>query len=839
MGCWALLLLLLRLVGSIYGCAVPTGLTHLLKMPKRSVASPIVHSPDPAWPRSRQWRLPEGRSGRRPSQSFRTTVVLTDEEYFASLHPAESQNSPEAADQKPFFDGYPYGRLRGADEAEPADERSTTDPERDSETETLKSSADVLRDHLEGFLSDMRNDLEPSLKERARFRIFNEFLDYGLETRYQNFSGELYRELMDHSQPTSGVNIIGVLSGKHRRTPDDHLIVLGAHYDTFKKTKGVNDNGSGIAALLEAARVLTAHRCDLDYTVIFVALDMEEIGCVGSYYFVNDFLITSELLRDGSKFQGAIILDTILHYNDTLYSQDIPEDFQHASPLVAQAIVADGFRGNFLASMSRWRMDERLARSFSRAWHQQSGPHFGLHSLAIPLGPQPLAANLAKHLNFLRSDHVMFWYHSHPVYKDSLSAILLTDTGPFRGTMRECYHNVCDDATALTDVNLQFVQKTTDSLISTIVDLAKGSCDAGVSDAPITEAEVWAALQQLRTTSARSPEGITTKIATTPSSRFQRTADTRATRPPTSKPELSSAGQRTKEAESYANLLARRSWDDFSDQLNDTLCTEKTWRIIKALLDPTKTRSESNKAIQRIIHTFEGDDNELLKRIEEKVYSTEKPDAYDKEYRGEDNPHLDRQITREEVYAAAKAATRNTAAGADRIRNFMIRNLSDEAVRQLTQFINEHWEKGTVPEEWKHATVVMIPKPGTKLQIENLRPISLTSCLGKLFERIVTRRLQQHLEEKGHYPDSMSGFRAKLSAQDVLLQIKEEVLTQVPYNGESVIMALDVKDAFDNAGHAAIMEGLNNANCGKKIHYYTRASLSNRTVTVGIGELRG
>ncbi|XP_075732863.1 uncharacterized protein LOC119176702 isoform X2 [Rhipicephalus microplus] len=479
MGCWVLLLLL-RLAGNTHACAVPSSLSHLLKMPKRSVASPIVHSVEPAWPRHRPWSITQARSGRRPSAPFRTTVVLTDEEYFTSVHPSESQNSPENTDHKPFFDGYPYGRSREPDQAE-TEESRTSDRDESVRTEPLTSSVEVLRDHLGGFLSDMRNDLDLHLKEIARVRIFNEFFGYGLETHYQNFTGELYKDVMDKSQTASGVNIIGVLPGKRRRTAEDQLIVLGAHYDTFKRTKGVNDNGSGVAALLEAARVLTAHQCDLNYTVIFVALDMEEIGCVGSYYFVHDFLISNELLRDGSKFQGAIIMDTILHYNDTMYSQDIPVDFQDASPMVVNAIMADSFRGNFLASMSRWRMDERLAMTFSRAWHREHKSNFRLHSLAIPLGPQPMAASLAKHINFLRSDHVMFWYHSHPVYRESLSAILLTDTGPFRGTMRECYHEVCDDITALNDLNLHFLQKTTNSLVATIVDLAKGSCDTECS----------------------------------------------------------------------------------------------------------------------------------------------------------------------------------------------------------------------------------------------------------------------------------------------------------------------------------------------------------------------
>ncbi|CAN7991169.1 unnamed protein product [Ixodes hexagonus] len=481
MGCSPrlLLLLLLRLTGDASPCAVPYGLIEVLKTSKRSLARPIVHSPE-SWgtSESRAWKAPEERSVYKPPQVFQTTMVLTDEEYFASFHPDGSQRNQQTHGRDPLAEGTSQ-RVAEEGKKMPTQGRSKNRAV-DSASKGVyltspKADVRILRSHLEGFLSDMRNDLNKDLKEEARVRVFNAFLEYGLDTRYQNFTGELYRDLIE-GQSTSGVNIIGVLPGKHRRTPKDHIIVLGAHYDTFKETKGVNDNGSGIAALLEVARVLTYHRCRLDYTVIFVALDMEEIGCVGSYYFVHDFLFPSELLRDSSKFQGAIILDTILHYNNSRHSQDIPKDFQNASPEVAYTIAADGHRGNFLASMSRWQLDSRLTLAFARAWDQQERPRYRLHSLSIPLGAQAITASLATHLNFLRSDHVMFWYHSHPSYKDSLSAILLTDTGPFRGTMRNCYHETCDDVRGLTDLNLHFVQKTTNALVALIMDLAKGSC---------------------------------------------------------------------------------------------------------------------------------------------------------------------------------------------------------------------------------------------------------------------------------------------------------------------------------------------------------------------------
>lgn len=88
-------------------------------------------------------------------------------------------------------------------------------------------------------------------------------------------------------------------------------------------------------------------------------------------------------------------------------------------------------------------------------------------------------------------------------------------------------------------------------------------------------------------------------------------------------------------------------------------------------------------------------------------------------------------------------------------------------MEQLTAFLNQHWAAETVPEEWKHAEIVMIPKPGKKLQVTNLRPISLTSCLGKLYERIVTKRLQHCMEENELYPIVCSvsdpSFRHRMS----------------------------------------------------------------------------
>lgn len=51
-------------------------------------------------------------------------------------------------------------------------------------------------------------------------------------------------------------NIVGMIRSKRTGTADDNIVIVGAHYDTAKNTNGVNDNGSGVAALLEVAKII-------------------------------------------------------------------------------------------------------------------------------------------------------------------------------------------------------------------------------------------------------------------------------------------------------------------------------------------------------------------------------------------------------------------------------------------------------------------------------------------------------------------------------------------------------------------------------------------------------
>lgn len=170
----------------------------------------------------------------------------------------------------------------------------------------------------------------------------------------------------------------------------------------------------------------------------------------------------------------------------------------------------------------------------------------------------------------------------------------------------------------------------------------------------------------------------------------------------------------------------------------------------------------------------------------------------------------------------------------------MLRNLSDVALQHLVDFFNEQvWRPdGRLPREWKEADIVLIPKPGKPRELNHLRPISLTSCMGKLFERVILTRLEAHIERNSLFPESMFGFRRRICAQDVFLLLRDEVLDPPPGSMDRILLALDVHKAFDNISHTAILDGLRDVGCGERVFHYVQDFLSSRSAKIGLGSAR-
>ena len=83
----------------------------------------------------------------------------------------------------------------------------------------------------------------------------------------------------------------------------------------------------------------------------------------------------------------------------------------------------------------------------------------------------------------------------------------------------------------------------------------------------------------------------------------------------------------------------------------------------------------------------------------------------------------------------------------ENICNAMIKNLSEDFKLKLLKLINHCLINNIIPDDRKKATISMIPKKGCPKSIDNYRPISITPCLAKIFEKLILERIKKHLKD--------------------------------------------------------------------------------------------
>ena len=107
-------------------------------------------------------------------------------------------------------------------------------------------------------------------------------------------------------------------------------------------------------------------------------------------------------------------------------------------------------------------------------------------------------------------------------------------------------------------------------------------------------------------------------------------------------------------------------------------------------------------------------------------------------------------ITLEEVRLQIKKLKNNKAPGFDGILNIFLKKLPDIALEFLRNILNACLKFGYFPHIFKCAKVVAIHKRGKDPRLpSSYRPISLLSCVDKIFEKIILSRMNIHIENNG------------------------------------------------------------------------------------------
>jgi len=184
----------------------------------------------------------------------------------------------------------------------------------------------------------------------------------------------------------------------------------------------------------------------------------------------------------------------------------------------------------------------------------------------------------------------------------------------------------------------------------------------------------------------------------------------------------------------------------------------------------------------------------------------------------------------------ALSLSKDSAPGADEVCYSMLVKLAPSGKELLLKLFNRVFKEGKFPKQWKEALIIPILKEG-KIPTSpgSYRPIALTSCICKVFERIINRRLVWYLEKMGHLHRCQSGFRRGRSTLDCLASLSKEAHDAFRNNQYLLCVFFDLEKAYDTCWKRLIMKELHKFGLKGELPKLIEDFLSDRTFRVKVG----
>ena len=232
---------------------------------------------------------------------------------------------------------------------------------------------------------DNRNFKDVQELNRVSAWIREQMRLFGIPCQYENYkvNDEPYRNV--------------VCSLKNINTDK---VIIGAHYDVFEDKSGADDNASGVAGVIETARILASERKRLKASVDFVFYTLEEPPYAGTEQ-MGSFIHAKSLEKQKENIQGIYILEMIGYFDSNLV-QEYPMGLKWLYPS----------HGNFIATVGNLQSREMTA-DYCNAMKN-------LNQLQCE---RIIAPSFVQSMDF--SDHLNYWNLGYP-------AMLITDTGSYR-----------------------------------------------------------------------------------------------------------------------------------------------------------------------------------------------------------------------------------------------------------------------------------------------------------------------------------------------------------------------------------------------------------------------
>ena len=260
--------------------------------------------------------------------------------------------------------------------------------------------------------------------------------------------------------------------------------------------------------------------------------------------------------------------------------------------------------------------------------------------------------------------------------------------------------------------------------------------------------------------------------------------------------------EKLKKVAEITKKAKRESFKNYVKNLTFDTPIKQAWTKFKAIKGYNRTAS-SPFFLQNVILTDPNDKAEALASHYSRLsnnsnyinlpnYEIIKNEAFKN-----NDQQYNKDFTKDELLKCLHK-TKNTSAGSDQITYKLLKSLLDENIEELLNIYNQCFHTGQFPSVWKEGLVISILKPGKpKEEVTSYRPISLLSCIGKLYERLIQKRLEYILEKDKKITNTQCGFRKGYGTIDALLQLENNIRSAIENNNICLVAYIDLKSAFD------------------------------------------
>ena len=166
----------------------------------------------------------------------------------------------------------------------------------------------------------------------------------------------------------------------------------------------------------------------------------------------------------------------------------------------------------------------------------------------------------------------------------------------------------------------------------------------------------------------------------------------------------------------------------------------------------------------------------------------------------------------EEFFAATSNLFSSTATGPDKVAYPMLKHLPRSGMNFFLHIFNLSWTSHSFPSIWKTSSIIPIHKMGKSFDSPaSFRAISLTSCILKLFERIILSRLLFFLKFNSILSPCQAGFRSGRSTLDQILYLFQSIsdgFIKPRPDCRTILSTIDFSKAFDSVWHPALFHKL-------------------------------